>query len=873
MRMMNLKRRLISLALCICMVLGLMPGVSGDASAADPVASVTCGGLETTYTSLDEAIKAVEFASAEDNAVVKLLQDMDLGEDFLGIYSGVFTLDLNGKTLSGTSTSDGALHVAGYCDVSIKDSGVGGGISGAFAGIVIDSLHAGVYIYGGSISGDSYGVYTNYGMGGGVTVRGGVITGFEAAIHGTGYTGIEGGVVSGTKYAIIKGGILQISGGSVISDGCAICLDGTLGTISGGSIYGAEYDIYYPGSGVPKILALDENGVGASFPGGISVYGTTLGALLKEGAAYWQGEQMVLPGYYATEIPGGDVTIKAEIAHEGEKIYTNNGADHTYTYSCCGMTDAEPHSYDSTSPTCVCGAPNPDVLVSVTMGGVTTYYRNEFAAFEVVEQATADDHAVIKILQNLDVWRSTITIESGVFTIDLNGKTIIGEKEVFEFRNSDVTIVDSGEGGMIESFTCCILAFDSTVVINGGTVMTASYDSSYGIYACASSIIVNDGAIDGEEYGIYAFENCDIAVYGGTINDGKVEGERGGIYVEKNCNIALYGGEVNAREYGIYALENCDITIYDGKVNGGQSGEYGGIYASENCDIVVYGGEISGASDGVETAGIYAEGNCNIVVCGGKINGRTYGICVFEGCSVTVYDAMMISGFYGVAAVASTVEIHGGMVEGFAYGVIMVDSIEYYNAGSDTVTPESGHYLLISGGVVTGGDCAVYVAQSQSPVTISGGSISGGWSDIVASPDGVNVTLTVGENGTGPVFPGGIKVENATLPEIFGEDFVYWQDGKPVELAQGQTEISGGDVTVKNENMTVNILGDLSGDSDVDAEDLTILARHVAGIELLTGAALTNADVDGDGDVDANDLTQHARYVAGIITDWEEDED
>lgn len=63
-------------------------------------------------------------------------------------------------------------------------------------------------------------------------------------------------------------------------------------------------------------------------------------------------------------------------------------------------------------------------------------------------------------------------------------------------------------------------------------------------------------------------------------------------------------------------------------------------------------------------------------------------------------------------------------------------------------------------------------------------------------------------------------------------------------------------------------MGDLNLDGEVDASDLTLLARHVAKIELLQGAALTNADVDSDGDVDAEDLTVHARYVAKIITQW-----
>ncbi|MCD7767349.1 MAG: dockerin type I repeat-containing protein, partial [Oscillospiraceae bacterium] len=63
------------------------------------------------------------------------------------------------------------------------------------------------------------------------------------------------------------------------------------------------------------------------------------------------------------------------------------------------------------------------------------------------------------------------------------------------------------------------------------------------------------------------------------------------------------------------------------------------------------------------------------------------------------------------------------------------------------------------------------------------------------------------------------------------------------------------------------IPGDLNGDGEVDASDLTVLARHVGKVETMEDeTALANADVTGDGNVDASDLTRLAQYVGKIIS-------
>ena len=115
-----MKKRLLSLALCLALCLGLLPVgvlaeeiVPGEDSNTDYVASVTTSGGESTtsYTSLDDALDA-----AKDGDTVKLLGDAKITK--WRSLTAAITLDLNGKTITTQSTAE--LYL--YARVIVQDS-------------------------------------------------------------------------------------------------------------------------------------------------------------------------------------------------------------------------------------------------------------------------------------------------------------------------------------------------------------------------------------------------------------------------------------------------------------------------------------------------------------------------------------------------------------------------------------------------------------------------------------------------------------------------------------------------------------------------------------------------------------------------------
>lgn len=116
--------------------------------------------------------------------------------------------------------------------------------------------------------------------------------------------------------------------------------------------------------------------------------------------------------------------------------------------------------------------------------------------------------------------------------------------------------------------------------------------------------------------------------------------------------------------------------------------------------------------------------------------------------------------------------------------------------------------------------------------------------------DGVNVPQEV-RKGTSPVYAGDLNK--------VGYKFLGWKLGDNGQVLNTLPAVNGGEVFIA----CFELLGDLDPDGEITEDDVTLLARHVAGISELTDAeALAKADMDQDGDIDAKDLTLLAqRYV------------
>ena len=251
-------------------------------------------------TAFDEAEQT---GTTENPATVKIMRDMevtgipneyvDIVEQDLLMDAGVIILDLNGHTLTG-KTGHATINIDNGAKLTIGDS------SESKSGKIQNLLNNAIDVRNGSTlvvnNGTFEGKYAVFGFSSPTIV-------------------INGGTFKATKIAISpQDATLTITGGTFDGDVEALHLlsTTTIALIAGGSFTGGDCDIST--NGKTGFLSYNEEGTGATFPGGLSIYVytncPTLTDLLVDGAAYYDssGNQLTLAD--AATSCEGDVTVK-----------------------------------------------------------------------------------------------------------------------------------------------------------------------------------------------------------------------------------------------------------------------------------------------------------------------------------------------------------------------------------------------------------------------------------------------------------------------------------------------------------------------------------------------------------------------------------
>lgn len=256
------------------------------------------------------------------------------------------------------------------------------------------------------------------------------------------------------------------------------------------------------------------------------------------------------------------------------------------------------HNYDEVTLLCPCGAVSPDAVTSVTIGDTITYYVTLDEAVQVVKDCTADDKAVVTMLKSIEL-DSALTIESGVFTIDLNDYEISINKTgasalKISGAETDVVIMDSGTLGKITSRNTCIHISKATVTIMDCEIMldcSGSQTSRYGVYACNSTVTITD---------------CEITIYGDLASNYIAYLTSYGVYADNStvtvsgCTFEEQCNNVRVRHIEAYA---STMTVTDSYISGATLSGSGGSKVT-----------VSGCTVDSDDGSIWAESRCTVVV-------------------------------------------------------------------------------------------------------------------------------------------------------------------------------------------------------------------------------------------------------------------
>lgn len=476
------------------------------------VASVTnAKGVSVNFATLSEAVKA-----AQAGETVTLLANITLASK--QSIQKELTLDLNGKTLTGTAYQ--TLFLGSGANVTIQDSSAEktGKVANGYEGradpytICLDSAAA-LTLVSGTVEANphktdlqSVAINTNKKDGPyAINIRGGKVFVPESSTNGR-------AIVAGENVT------LTVEGGEIVGGLHGVDVyDGSTTTITGGSI---------------SARAVDTGVIQAAY--GLRAKGT---ASVIIGAADGAADVVSVAGIkmddngYKLDVPA--VTVNSGTI-AGPVYSITKG---TIVFNVQATSEDVLRFADDTAAKFL---PSDLELRAKDIDGKTMYYvaAKPVAAIGAINYATladaiaaAKDGETVKLLA--DVTESVTIAADRTLTLDLNGKTLNAGK-----ASEALTVTGH-------------LTIDDTSVAKSGRVVG---DGRYAVYmnnrtahvgesVVGGSLTLNAGSLEGATYGVYIWANQATL----TMNGGKVSASQEAIRTANDCHvkaISLLGGEV-----------------------------------------------------------------------------------------------------------------------------------------------------------------------------------------------------------------------------------------------------------------------------------------------------------------------------------------
>ena len=773
--------------------------------------SVEANGTTKLFETFESAIR---YAEQNDGCTVKLLKDITVAGTSsmvshyrLALTEGSYTLDLAGKTLTVGAVEGSYLTVSVECDLTISDSVGGGKIVGETGAEAIE-------------------------VRGKLTVSGGDFT----EIYKIEAYGADSLVLEGGSFKMVS----SAQSAEAVSPLSYLAEERAYQLTTGDNRYANESDVVRDTVGTMTTCYIRNVSVVSAPLKFHSQPRNKVYYLTTPNYEKWASFAVEYSGGYP---PKGDITVTGEKT-DGTVVYTNtvkptrifvdainlwefttadsgqyrikleyNGYvlySNTFTIT---MAVCEHPGYDEYNKCSQCGC---DLAAAIVKDGKTTGYVT-FAEALAAAQTDENKDCTLRLLANV---KGTVDVDTGDFSIDLNGNIVGGLK----VKKSAKVNVSGGtvSGGVTVAKTAQLTA--SNTYFTGAINCVGSGDFRDCIFMGAvspkggSSMKLNSCEINGE-LSVSGNAEADECIVSGTVtvNNGGSLKSAGG----------AYGNIVNVKSGGtleiISGTFDKKLTAEAGSKLIVSGGSYAEVGAENNVDFTLSGGEFT-----------------NITV-----NGQHLIDCLAEGKAFEdMNNSFIIDGRVGIAGDVKVVDhTHTCVWKTDTHeklcGCGYVEAVDTEAPVISGIDPENNHYGSLEFTVTDENDFTVWLDGEK--ITLVNGKYT-------MEPDNETHLITVTDVAGNTVsFRFGLfKIYNVTLPTGAGY-MIFHSDGLTVRHGNSFSFIvQFNNGYSKTEDFKVLVNGNKLDEWDSDANSASFAIRNVSENLVIT--------VEGVADITAPEV-------------------